>query len=100
MQLSDRTLGEWLEHWAQTTPDKEYLVYSDRNLRFTYQQFNKRVDNLAKGLLSIGVKKGTRRYLGRKRARLAYVSLCLCQNRCRGCHSQYQLQASRIGISV
>ena len=59
MQLSDRTLGEWLEHWAQTTPNKEYLVYSDRNLRFTYQQFNKRVDNLAKGLLSIGVKKGT-----------------------------------------
>lgn len=32
LQLSERTLGDWLEHW-ETTPDKEYLVYSDRNLR-------------------------------------------------------------------
>lgn len=59
MQLSERTLGDWLEHWAATTPDKEYIVYSDRNLRFTWKQFNERVDNLAKGLLSIGVEKGT-----------------------------------------
>ena len=58
-QLYERTLGDWLEHWAETTPDKEYLVYSDRNLRFTWKQFNQRVDNMAKGLLAIGVKKGT-----------------------------------------
>lgn len=59
MQLYDRTLGEWLEHWAQTVPDKEYIVYSDRNLRFTWKQMNERVDNMAKGLISIGVKKGS-----------------------------------------
>ncbi len=59
MNLFDRTLGEWVEHWAETTPDKEYIVYSDRNLRFTWKQFNERVDNMAKGLLSIGVEKGT-----------------------------------------
>ena len=35
MQLYEKTLGQWLEHWAETTPDKEYIVYSDRNLRFT-----------------------------------------------------------------
>ena len=29
MQLFDRTLGQWLEHWAEETPDKEYIVYSD-----------------------------------------------------------------------
>ncbi|MDD6209402.1 MAG: AMP-binding protein [Bacteroidales bacterium] len=58
MELTTRTVGEFLEHWAETTPDREYLVYSDRNLRFTYKQFNERVDNLAKGLLAIGVKKG------------------------------------------
>ena len=23
MQLFDRTLGQWLEHWAEETPDKE-----------------------------------------------------------------------------
>ena len=59
LQLSERTLGDWLEHWAEVTPDKEYIVYSDRNLRFTWSQFNKRVDNMAKGLLAIGVEKGT-----------------------------------------
>ncbi len=59
MQLQEKTLGQWLEHWAETTPDKEFLVYSDRDLRFTWSQFNERVDKMAKGLLSIGVKKGT-----------------------------------------
>lgn len=59
MELQEKTLGQWLEHWAETTPDKEYLVYSDRNLRFTWSEFNERVDKMAKGLLAIGVKKGT-----------------------------------------
>ena len=57
--LSDRTLGQWLEHWAMTTPDKEYIVYSDRNLRFTWSQFNRRVDDMARGLIAIGVTRGT-----------------------------------------
>lgn len=59
MELYTRTLGDWLEHWAEATPDKEYIVYSDRNLRFTWRQFNERVDNMAKGLLAIGVKRNT-----------------------------------------
>jgi len=59
MQLSDRTLSDWLEHWAAETPDKEYIVYSDRNLRFTWKTFNERVDNMAKGLIAIGVSRGT-----------------------------------------
>lgn len=58
MQLLDYTLGEILEKWAFETPEKEFMVYPDRNLRFTYAQFNERVDNLAKGLLYIGVKPG------------------------------------------
>lgn len=58
MQLFDRTIGDWLERWAEQTPDKEYIVYSDRNLRFTWAQFNKRVDEAALGFLAIGVKKG------------------------------------------
>ncbi len=58
MQLFDRTIGDWLEHWANETPDKEYIVYSDRDLRFTWKQFNKRVDEAALGFLAIGVKKG------------------------------------------
>lgn len=58
MQLIENTLGELLEKWARNTPEHEFMVYPDRNLRFTYLQFNDRVDKLAKGLLSIGVKQG------------------------------------------
>lgn len=58
MQLLDYTLGEILEKWAFETPDKEFIVYPDRNLRFTYKQFNDRVDALAKGLLYLGISPG------------------------------------------
>lgn len=58
MQLLDFTLGHILEKWAFETPDKEFIVYPDRDLRFTYKQFNNRVDQLAKGLLYIGIKTG------------------------------------------
>lgn len=101
MQLSERTLGDWLEHWAATTPDKEYIVYSDRNLRFTWKQFNERVDNLAKGLLSIGVeKRNPCRYLGTECTRLADIPLCMCQDRCRSRYGKHQLQTGRTGISL
>lgn len=59
LPLFEKTIGEWLEKWACETPDKEALVYSDRNLRFTYAQLNERVDNLAKGFMEIGVTKGS-----------------------------------------
>lgn len=59
MTLSEKTLGDYIEQWAALTPDKEFIVYSDRDLRFTYKQFNERVNNMAKGLMAIGVKKGT-----------------------------------------
>ncbi|HIU55420.1 MAG TPA: AMP-binding protein [Candidatus Gallibacteroides avistercoris] len=59
MQLFDRTLGDWLEHWAKVSPDKEYIVYSDRDLRYTWSQFNERVNTVAKGLLALGVEKGS-----------------------------------------
>ncbi|HYQ56226.1 MAG TPA: AMP-binding protein [Draconibacterium sp.] len=58
MQLLEYTLGDILEKWAFETPDKDFIVYPDRNLRFSYKQFNERVDQLAKGLLFIGIKPG------------------------------------------
>jgi len=58
MQLLDHTLGQMLEKWAFEAPDNEFMVYPDRNLRFSYKQFNERVDQLAKGLLFIGINKG------------------------------------------
>jgi fatty-acyl-CoA synthase len=58
MQLLETTFGQFLEQWATLTPDKDFIVYPDRGLRFTYATFNERVDNLAKSFITIGVKKG------------------------------------------
>ncbi len=58
-ELYERTLGDWLEYWASNTPHNEFIVYSDRDLRFTWSQMNERVDNMARGLISIGVEKGS-----------------------------------------
>jgi fatty-acyl-CoA synthase len=58
MELLEYTLGGLLEKWAAESPDHEFMVYPDRNLRFTYSRFNQRVNQLAKGLMSIGVKPG------------------------------------------
>ncbi len=60
MELTTHTLGSILEHYAVQTPDHDFLVYPDRNLRFTYSQFDQRVDKLAKGLMSIGVTRGSK----------------------------------------
>jgi fatty-acyl-CoA synthase len=54
----EQTLGEVLREKKQAHPDHDFLVYADRNLRFTYAEFDKRVDELAKGFLAMGLKKG------------------------------------------
>lgn len=57
-QPIEDTLGQLLEQWADKLPDHDFMVYPDRGLRFSYSEFNQRVDNLAKGLMAIGVQKG------------------------------------------
>jgi fatty-acyl-CoA synthase len=58
MDLIEKTLGSFIEKWAAETPDKDFIVYADRDLRFSYAQFNERCNKLAKGLLDLGIKKG------------------------------------------
>lgn len=58
MELLNYTLGGMLEKWASETPETDFMVYPDRGLRFTYAEFNNRVNDLAKGLIAIGLKPG------------------------------------------
>jgi len=58
MPYTDKTIGAFLEEQVKNLPDHEFIVYPDRDLRFTFRQFNERVNQLAKGLLSIGISKG------------------------------------------
>jgi fatty-acyl-CoA synthase len=58
VELSTLTLGELLERQAAAEPGRDAVVYPDRGLRWTYREFDDRVDQLARGLLAIGIGKG------------------------------------------
>ena len=58
MEYIEKTLGEVLREKAETQGDRDFIVYADRDLHFTYAEFDKRVDELAKGFLALGLKKG------------------------------------------
>ncbi len=52
------TVGDLLEENARKRPDHDALIYSDRDLKYSYRELNARVDRLAKGLLALGIGKG------------------------------------------
>ncbi len=56
--LRDITLGQLLDEIVSKYPDNEAIVYVDRDFRLTYKQFGALVDDLAKGLMALGVAKG------------------------------------------
>ena len=56
--MIELTLSQLLREKTKENPSQEFMVYSDRGLRFTYQEFDKRVDDMAAGLYAIGVRKG------------------------------------------
>ena len=58
MRFETETLTDVLEDQARQHPDHEFIVYPDRDLRFTYGQFDDRVNRLAKGMLAIGLQPG------------------------------------------
>lgn len=57
----NKNLRKLLEFQAETYPNKIFLIFIDRNDNVeavTYKEFNEKVNRLANGLLSLGVKKG------------------------------------------
>jgi fatty-acyl-CoA synthase len=58
MLFTEDTIGNFFEKQVEKNPDRDFIVYPDRNLRFTYREFDERVNMLAKGLLSLGIGKG------------------------------------------
>ncbi len=59
MKLINKTIGQVFEEQVAAFPDKDFMVYSDRNLRFSYSQFDQRINRLALGLMKIGITKGS-----------------------------------------
>jgi len=56
--FTDLTIGEFFERQVAEHPDRDWLVMPDRGLRWSYAEFNERVDDLARGLLAIGIAPG------------------------------------------
>jgi len=54
----DLTLGQILDETAAKFPDRDAVVYVDRDFRLTWSEFNSLVDRFAKGLMALGVQKG------------------------------------------
>lgn len=56
--MTEKTLHDWLEYWAEKQPENDFMVFPDRGLRLSYSEFNQRADRFAKGLIHIGVGHG------------------------------------------
>ncbi|NOX23842.1 MAG: AMP-binding protein [Actinobacteria bacterium] len=58
--LFEETIGQNLAHTALTYPDAEALVSARQGIRYTYSEFARAVDEMAKALLGLDVAKGER----------------------------------------
>ncbi|MGE6632276.1 AMP-binding protein [Bacillus sp. NPDC077027] len=57
-QVPPQTIGFMLKEKAAKLPNHEAIVYSDRHLRYSYEQFYFRVKEIGKGLMALGIQKG------------------------------------------
>ncbi len=57
-EVRRRTLGQILDETVERCPENGAVVYVDRDYRLTYREFSQVVDQFARGLMAMGVKKG------------------------------------------
>jgi fatty-acyl-CoA synthase len=56
--MINKTIGEVLEETTNLFPDNDALVYVNRNIKLSFDEFNELCDSIAKGLMAIGIEKG------------------------------------------
>ena len=54
------TIGDMFDHIVQRYPDNDALIVRHQNLRYTYHQLDEQVNQCARGLMAMGLKKGER----------------------------------------
>ncbi|GKV68327.1 putative acyl-CoA synthetase YngI [Sporosarcina sp. NCCP-2716] len=58
MELMVKTVGAVVKEQAQRFPEREAMVYPERDLRLTYAEFDKETDRLAKAFMGMGIQRG------------------------------------------
>ncbi len=56
--MLDKTIGDMLDDVASKYPRNDALVYVNKNLKMNYREFKEKCDEIAKGLMALGIKKG------------------------------------------
>lgn len=56
--IFEKTLGQILDETIEKNPHNPAVIYVDRGYRQSWQEFGDTVDQLAKGLMALGVQKG------------------------------------------
>ncbi len=56
--IARRTIGDVLDLQAKRFPDQDALVNTDTGERYTYREFREAVEQLGRGLMAIGIRKG------------------------------------------
>jgi len=59
-QIIYRTIGSYFDEIAERYPEGEALVVRHQNIRWSWSEFQRQVDRLATGLLSLGIEPGDR----------------------------------------
>lgn len=54
------TIGEMLNRTVEKFPENDALISRHQNIRYTYREFNEKVNECARALLAIGIQKGDR----------------------------------------
>ena len=60
LPLIEDTIGAMLDRAVSRWPEREALVSVEQGVRWTYEEFGRRVDELARGLMSLGLERGDR----------------------------------------
>ncbi len=60
VNLIGQTIGEMLHEIVTRYPDNEAIVDVHQGLRYTYREFEEKVDEVARGLMALDVEKGVR----------------------------------------
>ena len=59
-RLLNETIASVFDRVTEQFPDNDALIVKHQNIHWTYRQYQEQVNNFAKGLTSIGIKKGDR----------------------------------------